>query len=138
MFMTYGFLSKVFAIFEKYRTAIDMITTSEVSVSLTIDNTDFLNEIQNELKLLGEIYITENQTIVCIVGDFLAEKTGLSGLVLKSVEQIPLRMISYGGSENNMSILINTYDKKRCLELLQKGIFKVPGNKKALENVSVI
>lgn len=123
MFMTYGFLSKVFAVFEKYKTSIDMITTSEVSVSLSIDENSFISEIENELKQLGNVEITTDQTIVCIVGDFLAKKPGLSNMVLNAIKQIPLRMISYGGSENNMSVLINTSDKKETLESLQKGLF---------------
>jgi len=123
MFMTYGFLSKVFAVFEKYKTAIDMITTSEISVSLTIDNTRRLALIVEELKNYGEIELIKNQSILCVVGDFLAEKKGLSGMILKSIKEVPVRMISYGGSENNISLLIKTEDKKRALRLMQKEIF---------------
>jgi aspartate kinase len=124
MLMAYGFLRKVFEIFEAYRTPIDMITTSEVSVSITIDNSKFLKEISRDLKELGAVEVEENQTIVCVVGDFRTERTGSAPEIFEALNTIPLKMISYGGSPNSLSLLIDTSNKINALKLLSKHLFK--------------
>ncbi len=124
MLLAYGFLRKVFEIFEKYKTSIDMITTSEVAVSLTIDNTSYLAQIVSELKALGTVEVDENQTIVCIVGNMIAEEKGHAVDVLEALGNISVRMISYGGSKHNISILIDTDNKEKALQSLHTNIFK--------------
>jgi len=124
MLMAYGFLRKVFEIFEAYRTPIDMITTSEVAVSITIDNPEFINQIASDLKELGTVEIEENQTIVCVVGDFRTERTGSAPEIFEALNTIPLKMISYGGSPNSLSLLIDTKNKIEALKLLSKHLFK--------------
>ena len=123
MLLAYGFLRKVFEIFERYKTPIDMITTSEVAVSLTIDFTDNLDQIIEELHAFGTVDIDRDQTIVCVVGDFSAEKHGFAARVLDAVKHIPLRMISYGGSNYNISLLMNTRDKTEGLRSLHNRLF---------------
>lgn len=123
MLLAYGFLRSVFEVFERYKTPIDMITTSEVAVSLTIDNDRFLNEILTELKEFGQVEVDQNQTIVCVVGDFISERSGSGLAIFEALKEIPLRMISYGGSKNNISLLINTTDKVEALTKLNDGIF---------------
>jgi len=123
MLMAYGFLRKVFEIFESYRTPIDMITTSEVAVSLTIDNPQYLNEIAKDLRELGTVEVEENQTIVCILGDFRTEKTGSAPEIFEALNMIPLKMISYGGSPNSLSLLIDTANKTKALRQLSKHLF---------------
>ena len=123
MLLAHGFLRRVFEVFERYKTSIDMITTSEVAVSLTIDDTAYLNEITEELLTFGSVDIDKDQTIICVVGDFGAEKHGYAARVLEAIKHIPLRMISYGGSENNMSILIKTADKTEILRSLHNRLF---------------
>jgi aspartate kinase len=123
MLMAYGFLRKVFEIFEAYRTPIDMITTSEVAVSITIDNSDFIKQIAKDLKELGTVEVEENQTIVCVVGDFRTEKTGSAPEIFEALNTIPLKMISYGGSPNSLSLLIDSSNKKEALRLLSKHLF---------------
>ncbi|GAB4142436.1 MAG: aspartate kinase [Bacteroidia bacterium] len=125
MLLAYGFLRSVFEVFERYRTPIDMITTSEVAVSLTIDNPTNLEEIAEELKSFGTVEIDRDQTIVCIVGTFGKDKTGYASRVFDALRNIPIRMISYGGSENNISILIDTPRKKETLQALNKGLFNL-------------
>ena len=122
--MAYGFLRKVFEIFEAYRTPIDMITTSEVAVSITIDNPQFIKQIAKDLKELGNVEVEENQTIVCIVGDFRTERTGSAPEIFEALNTIPLKMISYGGSPNSLSLLIDTSNKREALRLLSKHLFK--------------
>ena len=124
MLLAYGFLRRIFEIFERFKTPIDMITTSEVAVSLTIDFTDNLDEIIKELHAFGTVEIDTNQTIVCVVGDFGAEKHGYAARVLDSIKHIPIRMISYGGSAYNISMLINTDDKTEVLKSLHNRIFE--------------
>lgn len=124
MLLAYGFLRRIFEIFERYKTPIDMITTSEVAVSLTIDFTDNLDEIVKELHSFGSVEIDTNQSIVCVVGDFGAEKHGYAARVLDSIKHIPVRMISYGGSAYNISMLINTDDKTEALRSLHNRIFE--------------
>ncbi|MDB5123896.1 MAG: aspartate kinase [Mucilaginibacter sp.] len=123
MLLAHGFLRRVFEVFERYRTSIDMITTSEVAVSLTIDDTTYLKEITAELLGFGTVDIDKDQTIVCVVGDFGAEKHGYAARVLEAVKHIPIRMISYGGSDHNMSILIKTEDKTEILRSLHHRLF---------------
>lgn len=124
MLLAYGFLRKVFEIFERYKTPIDMITTSEVAVSLTIDFTDNLDAIVEELNSFGSVELDRNQTIVCVVGDFGAEKHGYASKVLDAIKHLPVRMISYGGSAYNISLLVNTDDKVEALRSLHNRIFE--------------
>ena len=128
MLLAYGFLKKVFEVFEKYQTPIDMITTSEVAVSLTIDDTSKLNEIIVELEPFGKIEIDKNLSIVCVAGDFSQNKEGISANVFNALREIPIRMISYGGSNYNTSLLVKTDDKTAALNALNEGLF----NKKYL------
>jgi aspartate kinase len=123
MLMAYGFLRKVFEIFEAYRTPIDMITTSEVAVSLTIDNPRYLDEIAHDLRELGSVEVERNQTIICIVGNFRTERVGSAPEIFQALDTIPLKMISYGGSPNSLSLLIDTSNKTEALRLLSKHIF---------------
>jgi aspartate kinase len=123
MLMAYGFLRKIFEIFERYKTSIDVITTSEVAISLTIDNTKNLDQILAELEGLGEVEVDRNMTIVCVVGDMISEEKNFSKQVFEALEGIPVRMISYGGSRYNMSILINTDHKKETLQKLSNHLF---------------
>ena len=123
MLMAYGFLRKVFEIFEAYRTPIDMITTSEVAVSITIDNPEFIKQIAKDLNELGTVEVEENQTIVCVVGDFRTERTGSAPEIFEALNTIPLKMISYGGSPNSLSLLIDTSNKIEALRLLSKHLF---------------
>lgn len=124
MLLAYGFLKKVFEVFEKYQTPIDMITTSEVAVSLTIDSINNLDLIVKELKPFGKIEIDSNLSIICVAGDFSQNKEGISANVFNSIKDIPIRMISYGGSNYNTSLLVKTSDKIRALNALNKGLFK--------------
>lgn len=123
MLMAYGFLRKIFEIFERYKTSIDVITTSEVAISLTIDNCKNLDQILAELEGIGEIEIDKNMTIVCVVGDMISEEKFFSKQVFEALEGIPVRMISYGGSRYNMSILISTENKKETLQKLSNHLF---------------
>jgi aspartate kinase len=123
MLMAYGFLRKVFEIFEAYRTPIDMISTSEVSVSITIDNPEFINQIARDLSELGSVEVEKNQSIICVVGDFRTERTGSAPEIFEALNSIPLKMISYGGSPNSLSLLIDTSRKKEALRLLSKHLF---------------
>ena len=124
MLLAYGFLRKVFEVFERYKTPIDMITTSEVAVSLTVDFTDNLDKIVEELNSFGSVELDRNQTIVCVVGDFGAEKHGYASKVLDAIKHLPVRMISYGGSAYNISLLINSDDKVEALRSLHNRIFE--------------
>lgn len=123
MLLAYGFLRSVFEVFERYKTPIDMITTSEVAVSLTIDHTQHLEAITNELKSFGSVKIDSNQTIICIVGNFTADKQGYALKIFDALKNIPIRMISYGGSEHNVSVLVDSKFKKDALIALNKGVF---------------
>jgi aspartate kinase len=123
MLLAYGFLRKVFEIFESYQTSIDMITTSEVGVSVTIDNTKRLDEIVNNLKKLGTVTVDTNMVIICVVGDLPSENVGLQAKAVNALKDIPVRMISYGGSNYNVSFLVHAEDKKRALEALSRELF---------------
>jgi aspartate kinase len=123
MLLAYGFLRKVFEVFEKYRTPIDMITTSEVAVSLTIDNDSALNEITRELEALGSVAIDKNQTIICIVGNQIAAHADSLKKVFDSISNIDVRMVSYGGSAHNISVLVQADQKVKILQQLNRGLF---------------
>lgn len=123
MLLAFGFLRRVFEIFERFKTPIDMITTSEVAVSLTIDNDKNLKEIIEELNHFATVEVDTNQTIICLVGDFSAEKQGVVVNILNALKNIPIRMISYGGSQNNVSLLIKAEHKKEALQVLNKDLF---------------
>jgi len=122
MLNAYGFIKNIFEIFEFFKTSIDMITTSEVALSLTIDDPKHLDEIVAELKEYGKVEIDRNQTIVCIVGNMIAEEKGFAAKVFTALENVPIRMISYGGSRNNISILVNTNDKQATLQALSNKL----------------
>lgn len=122
MLNAYGFIKNIFEIFEFFKTSIDMITTSEVAVSLTIDDPKHLDEIVTELKEYGKVEIDRKQTIVCIVGNMIAEEKGFAAKVFTALENIPIRMISYGGSRNNISVLVNTNDKEATLQALSNKL----------------
>lgn len=124
MLLAYGFLRRVFEVFERYKTPIDMITTSEVAVSVTIDDTSNLEEIIKELNSFGTVEVDHDQTIVCVVGDFSADKHGFAARVLEAVKHIPLRMISYGGSNYNISLLLNNKNKVEALRSLHNRLFE--------------
>ncbi len=123
MLMAYGFLRRVFEVFEHYKTPIDMIATSEVAVSLTIDNQTHLPSIETELKKFGSIEVDKDQTIICIVGNRIMEKKGALNEVFESLSDIPVRMVSCGGSANNVSILIDKQYKEKALNALNEGLF---------------
>jgi aspartate kinase len=123
MLLAYGFLRKVFEIFEKYRTSIDMITTSEVAVSLTIDNDSALSDIIKELEVFSTVGVDKDQTIICIVGNEIAAHADTLNKVFESLRNIDVRMVSYGGSPHNISILINAKDKKPVLQQINSGVF---------------
>ena len=120
MLLAYGFLRKVFEIFELYKTPIDMITTSEVAVSVTVDDPTQLDSIEKELKKYGAVEVDSNQTIICVVGDFIKNEKGIAADILDKLRDIPIRMISYGGSNHNISFLISTVDKERALKSLNQ------------------
>ncbi len=123
MLLATGFLRKVFEIFESYQTPIDMIATSEVGVSVSIDNGDHLNEIVDELKKYGTVTVDSNMCIICVVGDLDWSNLGFETLALDAMKNIPVRMISYGGSNYNISFLIKEMDKKRALQALSDELF---------------
>ncbi len=123
MLLAYGFLRRVFEVFERYKTPIDMITTSEVAVSLTIDDTKYLHEIEQELRDFGTVEIDRDQTIICVVGDFGWDTHGYASRVLDAVKHIPVRMISYGGSNYNISLLLQTEYKVESLRSLHNRLF---------------
>lgn len=124
MLNAYGFVKRVFDIFEKYKTPVDMITTSEVSVAVTIDNSEHLEAISAELSQFADLEEHDrNQTIICVVGQFFADKSGIAFRILEALKDIPVRMISYGASEHNVSILVDTQHKNQALEALNEGLF---------------
>jgi aspartate kinase len=124
MLNAYGFLKRVFEIFEKYKTPVDMITTSEVSVSVTIDQTANLDAIMRDLREFAELEDPDkDQVIICIVGNFWADKEGIAIKVLDAIKNIPIRMISYGASEHNISLLVDAKHKNDALNALNEGLF---------------
>jgi len=124
MLLAYGFLRKVFEVFESYKTPIDMITTSEVGVSLTIDEVKYLDNIVAELNKLGNVSVEHDQVIVCVVGDFIAESKGIAARILDALKEVPLRMISYGGSNHNISFVITAEYKEQALQMLHTHLFQ--------------
>jgi aspartate kinase len=123
MLMAYGFMRRIFEVFETFRTPIDMITTSEVSLSLTIEDTTHLEEIVKSLSSIGQVKTEHNQTIICVVGDFRPERVGSAPEIFEALNEIPVKMISYGGSDHSVSILINTTDKITALRALNEKLF---------------
>ena len=123
MLLAHGFLKKVFEVFESYRTSIDMICTSEVGVSMSIDNTKHLEEIVAELKKYGTVTVDSGMCIVCVVGDMVWENLGFESRAMDALANIPVRMISYGGSNYNISFLIKETDKKAALQRLSDVLF---------------
>ena len=124
MLLATGFLRKVFEIFESYQTPIDMVCTSEVGVSMSIDNSSHLGEIMDELKKYGTVTVDTNMCIICVVGDLDWQNVGFETKVMDAMKDIPVRMISYGGSNYNISFLIREEDKKRALQNLSDQLFK--------------
>ena len=123
MLLAHGFLRKVFEIFESYRTSIDMICTSEVGVSLTIDDTSHLSDIVADLKKYGTVSVDHDMCIICVVGDMDWQNAGFEALALDAMREIPTRMISFGGSNYNISFLISGTDKQRALQSLSDHLF---------------
>jgi len=123
MLLAHGFLRKVFEIFETYKTSIDMIATSEVGVSVTIDNRSHLASIIDELKKYGTVTVEDNMCIICVVGDLASQNVGFETQAMDALRQIPVRMVSYGGSEHNISFVVSEADKQRTLQALQKTLF---------------
>ncbi len=123
MLLAHGFLRKVCEIFEKHLTSIDMLTTSEVGVSVTIDSTKYLTEITDDLKKLGIVTVDKSMTIISAVGDLDWKNAGLESKVLEAVKDIPVRMISFGGSSCNISLIVKEEDKERALKALSNNIF---------------
>ncbi|HEX3024645.1 MAG TPA: aspartate kinase, partial [Chitinophagaceae bacterium] len=123
MLLAYGFLRKVFEVFEKYKTSIDMVTTSEVAVSVTIDNDTYLNDIIRELEPFGTTEIDKNQTIISIVGNEIEATNDVMKKLFDAIAEIPVRMVCYGGSYHNVSLLVDGQYKTKTLQLLNKGLF---------------
>ena len=123
MLLAYGFLRKVFEIFETYKTSIDMIATSEVGVSVSLDNTTHLDAIVGELKKFGHVQVDRNMCIICVVGDLDPDNVGFESKATDALREIPVRMISYGGSNHNISFLISADDKKKALQSLSDHLF---------------
>lgn len=123
MLLAHGFLRKVFEIFEQFQTSIDMVSTSEVGVSMSIDNTKHLNEIIDELKKYGTVTVDRNMCIICVVGDLTWDNVGFETLATDAMKNIPVRMISYGGSNYNISFLIKAEDKQNALQSLSDTLF---------------
>lgn len=118
-----GFLRKVFEVFERYQTPVDMVTSSEVAISLTIDNTNRLEEILSELNKVAHVYVDDNMTIISVVGDLNWKNVGFESKVIEALQNIPVRMISYGGSNYGVSVLVRSDDKEEALKLLSLHLF---------------
>lgn len=123
MLLAYGFLRKIFEVFEKYRTPIDMITTSEVAVSVTIDNDVNLKDILKELEPFGSVEIDKEQSIISVVGNQIAQTDDMIRKLFESIKNVPVRMVSYGGSPHNISLLVPAVYKDQLLQQLNKGMF---------------
>ncbi len=123
MLLAYGFMRQVFEIFERYKTSIDLVTTSEVGVSLTIDNDKHLDEILNDLKKFGSVTVDKDMVIICVVGDMKWDNLGFESSVVEALKDVPVRMISYGGSNYNISLLIKKEDKIKALKSLSAHLF---------------
>jgi aspartate kinase len=125
MLLAHGFMRRIFEIFERYKTSVDMVTTSEVAVSLTIDDTSNLEGITADLAQLGMVEVDTNQSIICIVGHMVAEEKGTILDIMNALKNIPIRMVSYGGSRHNVSVLIDSAFKNQALIALNKGLFNL-------------
>jgi aspartate kinase len=125
MLLAYGFLRKIFEVFEKFKTPIDMITTSEVAVSVTIDSDLHLEEIIAELSNIASVEVEREQTIVSIVGNEIAKTDSILKKLFNSIDEIPITMVSYGGSAHNISLLIPSIHKTKTLQLINKGLFNL-------------
>jgi aspartate kinase len=125
MLLAYGFLRKIFEVFEKYKTPIDMITTSEVAVSVTIDSDIHLDEIIAELSNIASVEVERGQTIVSIVGNEIAKTDSILKKLFNAIDEIPITMVSYGGSAHNISLLIPSVHKTKTLQLINKGLFNL-------------
>ena len=125
MLLAYVFLRKIFEVFEKYKTSIDMITTSEVAVSVSIDNDMHLNEIIAELSNIASVEVEKNQTIVSIVGNEIAKTDAVLNKLFQAINEVPITMVSYGGSPHNISLLIPSEHKVKTLQLINKGLFNL-------------
>lgn len=125
MLLAFGFLREVFEVFERFKTPIDMISTSEVAVSLTIDDPRNLEAIVHDLERFGTITVDRDQSIICVVGNKLAAREGVLQEVFQALQKVPVRMISFGGSQNNISILVDRQQKERSLRLLNQGLFNL-------------
>lgn len=123
MLFAHGFLRRVFEVFEQYKTSIDMITTSEVGVAVTIDNEKNLDDIVDDLKKFGTVTTCRNMTIICVVGDLGSQQSGVNSQVMEAMSEVPVSMISYGASNNNISFLISKADKEKALTTLNKKFF---------------
>ncbi len=123
MLLAYGFMRQVFEIFEHYKTSVDLVTTSEVGVSLTIDNDKHLDEILNDLKKFGSVTVDKDMVIICVVGDMKWDNLGFESKVVEALNEVPIRMISYGGSNYNISVLVRQEDKVKALKALSAHLF---------------
>lgn len=123
MLMAYGFMSQVFEVFDRYKTSVDLVTTSEVGVSLTIDNPKKLDEIVTDLKKFGTVQVDTDMVIIAVVGDMQWANLGFESRVVEALSDVPVRMISYGGSNYNISILIKAEDKIKALKSLSAHLF---------------
>ena len=124
MLLATGFLRKVFEIFESYQTPVDLVATSEVGVSVTISDDKYLTDIVQELEKYGRVYVDRDMCIVCVVGDFDWNNVGFATRAIDALRDIPVRMISFGGSNHNISMLVRAEDKKRTLQCLSEKLFK--------------
>ncbi|MDO5036537.1 MAG: aspartate kinase [Porphyromonas sp.] len=124
MLLSYSFFSKVFEVFEEYKTPIDLVTTSEVAVSVVIDNTSRLEEILSELRKIGDVAQDNEMTIICVAGDLNWRNMNFESAILTALDEIPVRMISYGGSNYNVSVVVRTEDKADALKRLNQHLFE--------------
>ncbi len=123
MLLAHGFLLKIFQIFDFYKTPIDLVTTSEIAVSLTIDDTTHLKELVKELEQLGVVEVDGSHSIICLVGNYILKNSEVIKNLFHSLEELPVRMISLGGSKNNISVLVNTEYKLKALQNINQGVF---------------
>jgi len=135
MLMAYGFMSAIFKVFEKFKTPVDLVTTSEVSVSITIDRTEHLQEIINEIKNFAKVEAEENKAIVCVVGNTLKNDPSIMGRIFHLLEDVPIHMVSQGASEINISFVIDEPDIKRVVSALHEYFFEQQLNTKMFVNV---
>jgi aspartate kinase len=123
MLMAHGFLHKIFEVFDRYETPVDMVTTSEVSVSLTIDSNERLAEITGELSRFAEVHHENHQAVICVVGDNIRYTPGVAGRIFKAVEDVNVRMISQGASLRNVSFVVQEADLKKAVQALHRAFF---------------